>query len=921
MSESSKESVLARWRKRQASQSKTNDSEKVLALSGDQLRLWFLQKLSPGNPFYHYAELYRIEGELDRQKFERSLVEISKRHDVLRTLFPEENGKPRAKIIEETHVEINRHQLSSELDDSEIERLSVEEARKPFDLAKGPLWRVAFFEDGNRITHILFTMHHIITDKWSMQIIRDEIAVFYRGEGESLEPVRMGFQEFAGKIRDDDPKIIEYWKQRLDDAPDFLPIPTDFPRPITPSYNGRFLSAPLGQELSLRITEYCREHSTTPYVFLLSIYQILLSRISGLDRIAVGSPLTSRASVETERMVGFFDHTMVLLGEIDKAESFLDFLKKNIGVRREAVDNRDVRLDSILNAVNRPRTLTHNPLFQVMFIFHQVPLNPDFGDGVTLSYEPLDFHVAKFDLTLFVSESSKGLTPIFEYSTDLFSEDRINVYAEQFRNLIEFFLEDETKCIGSAFKALGSEEETIEEFANPGNSAEYQSVIRQISENFKNNGESPALKFGDETLTYSELDEWSGRIAAVVAERKAKVIGIELTRGWKPIASMIGVLRAGACYVPIDPTLPENRLSEHYSSAGVDLIIRESTGGRGPSEILFDSIPSADWTDIDIDDASTAYIIQTSGSSGKPKSVEVSHRNLNTSNSARYSFYEDHPGTFLLLSALTFDSSVAGIYWTLSNGGTLVVSEERIEQDMDRLAECFKANEVTHTLLLPSLYESLLRSISINELKSLRVVIAAGEALTSGICELHFSTVGGTRLYNEYGPTEATVWATGFEVPSEREFSHVPIGKPIPGYKVFILNENAEPVPIGVAGELVIGGGGVAAYRNADSDSFSESPFDSGEQIYRTGDECRWNPDGTIEFLGRIDGQLKLRGYRIEPGEIDFHIKEMPGIEDSLTFVWESGHRSKDEIHDLIENVGVGVADELLQKVLREEVK
>ena len=907
-------SLLSKWLNR----AKSSDQPKGLQprpeggkapLSLGQQRLLFLQQLYPENPFYHYADAYKFKGKLEVGSLIKSFEIAAERHEILRTKVVFENGRAFQQINDQPLLEISEYDLRN-LPESDREKasreLAVKEARKSLESPDGYLTRISILRLKEDEFLVVLTMHHIVMDKWSMHLLQKEIAEYYRkltnGESVNFSPLKIQYADYAYRqsLQKPNPENLAYWKNKLQNAVTFLDLPTDFPRPNRPTFRGAYSAQSFSQELSNRLKSFCRERNKTLYTVLLTAFKILLKRYSGAADILVGSPFTNRDEIALENVIGFFDDTLVLRSDLSNDPTFIELLERVWTTTQAAFAHKNMPFETLVKALKPDRYLNHNPLFQVMFIYHDVPATPDFGKDLEIEHEPFDFGVTKFDLTLFVAEDAGKITAIFEYAKDLFDEKTVERMHGHLRKLLEEIVENPNRPISELNILTDRELELFSEW-NETDSGEVKakSVIEWFAEQVATSPQRTAVSFQKNNITYEELNRRANCVANYLlkmAPDKRRPVGLLAEPSIEMIVGILGVLKAGLAYLPLDAEYPKKRLDFILkdSSAVVVLTQKHLSPSLSDDSVKFQTIdeiiafenseepvlPAA------IDGEDLAYVIYTSGSTGQPKGVCVTHRNLVHSTAARFDFYPNQPRSFLLMSSFSFDSSVAGIFWTLAAGGKLVLIPRRAEQDLNRLSEIFVSEEITHTLLLPTLYAALIKNLPKAAFDSLETIIAAGEACPKALVKEHFKCFPTVELYNEYGPTEATVWATGYRITHADAELNVPIGKPISNTRIYILDEDRNRVPIGVPGEMYIGGKGVAKgyFNNSEltNEYFIQNAFnpESPGKLYRTGDLGRYRSDGTVEFLGRKDDQVKVRGYRIELGEIQEAIKQNSTIRD-----------------------------------------
>lgn len=921
-----KESLLSQWKaKKKAGDvvekriSKAPEGA-VIPLSHSQQRLWFLQQLYPNSPFYNYSESYVFRGELQPENLIKAMELVCNDHDILRSTYHIEDGKTMLRVDPSAEMEVSRHDLSN-LDEAEArreaEKIMTADATKSFDLEHPPIVRIALIKIHAEEHILLVSLHHISTDKWSMRVLRDQLAAYYidlcSGIVPSVQKQDIQYSDYAYWLRNNevDDKQLGYWKDKLSGEIPLLNMPTDFQRPLQSSFKGgASYTQEFSKELSTNILTLSKKLETTPYVLLLSVYYVLLYRFSGQKDILIGTPITSRDQKVLEDLIGFFNDTVVLRTELSSEMSFTDLVAKVRKTTLEAFSNKDVPFDLLVKELKLERSLAINPFFQVMFLYHAVPTTPSFGKEVSLDHSFYDAGVSKFDLTLYISEEEGMLTSTFEYTSDLFEEKTINRFQEYYRILLEGITKNPDQSISGVPMLTDSEknlflDQTSSETKPFSSYTGIHEIIAGISENSPN---AQALTYNGISMTYGELDEKASIIATMLLKKIRKpneVIGLCVERSLDMIVGLVGILKAGCAYLPIDPEYPAQRIDFILEDAQVDIVITQNSlqtiFEEFKAELLFinEIDPSFTSETVEFPKVSSndlAYIIYTSGSTGRPKGVPISHKNILASTQGRLDFYENNPTAFLLMSSISFDSSKAGIFWTLCTGGNLVISEKRIEQDIARITDIIEAHKISHTLMLPSLYKLILENSATERLSSLNTVMVAGEACSTSLCKIHFGTMPQVALYNEYGPTEATVWCIAHKIEKEDTKGIVPIGKAVSGAQVYLLNPSHELVPYGAVGEIYIGGPGLAGHYMNRPDltdaAYIDNPFasESGTKLYKTGDLGRYNTRGTIEFLGRADHQVKIRGFRIELSEIEKIILQHQMVQDAVVVVEESSH-------------------------------
>ncbi len=890
----------------------------VVPLTSGQQRLWFLQRLLPDNPVYNYAESFIFKGELNEAALEHSLRRVFAENRILRAFYPYEYGSPVQVIDEASEVELRRFDLSAiPKVDREKQKLAIlmSDAKRHFNLDEFPLVRTALIKLTNMEHVFLLTMHHIIFDKWSMDLFIKELAAYYvaysnNREVEKKDATSLQFADYAfwRKNRELDASQMAYWKKKLGGEIPLLALPTDYPLPANPSYKGTSYRTKFSSDLSKRVLDLSKKMETTPYVLLLSVYYILLYKYSGQKDILVGSPISLRNDTAFENIMGFFDETVVLRTSLPSEITFSNLVKQVRMTVLEAFSNTDISFEALVKALSPKRSLSVNPFFRVMFIYHSVTEVSSFGPELQLSHSFFNPGVSKFDLTLYVANENGLLSTGFEYATDIFEESTIIQFQEHLRLLLETISAEPNQKIADITMLTKREKAIFLETPNPvqSNISSYTGVHHIIELVAKTRPDKTAVTFDGVSISYETLIRKAEIIAAALLAKIKKnneTVVLCAERSIDMIVGMLGILKAGCAYLPIDPNYPSERLDFILEDAKAAIILTQHSltpifDGSGKELVLIDTVQKTDTTTLvtmpQVNGDANAYIIYTSGSSGQPKGVPITHNNIINSTAGRLDFYPNNPDAFLLLSSISFDSSKAGIFWTLCTGGNLIITENRIEQDISKIGDLIQEHSVTHTLMLPSLYKLILEHGDVSNLGSLNTVMVAGEACVPGVVDLHFKKLPDARLYNEYGPTEACVWCMAHRVEKEDGSKGVPIGKPVAGSAIYLLNETMTLVPYGAIGEIFIGGPGISrGYINKpelSEASFVPNPFNQNgvDRLYRTGDLGRYRKDGAIEFLGRADQQVKIRGYRIELEELEKVLLSDSSITDAVAMVHES---------------------------------
>ncbi len=892
-----------------------------LTLSYTQQRVWFLQQLFPNNRAYNMSEAWRLLGTLDTAAMQHALQEVVRRHASLRTHFVAPDNLPMQQVATEVSLSLNMTDISH-LSPAEREetllQMVLAEGNHAFDLSRAPLLRASLIRLDSDDHVLQLVLHHIITDEWSNDIIWRELAASYTAAlAESTDEVfpqdTIQYSDYARWQRNQVEsgaldQQMRYWQDQLSGALQLLQLPADRPRAAQQSLRGGIVRHTLPAELLQGLKTISQEAGTTLYPTLLAAFQTLLYRYSGQEDVLVGTPIANRQRAETADVIGMFINTAVMRANVSADMTFRQLLDQVQQTVIDALANQDLPFDLLVQALHPERDLSYNPLFQTMFVFRSDNVERTLTG---LNFEPIkvDRGVSKFDLTLFAGEEDGRLMSALEFSADLFDRATAARMLDHWQVLLESIVADPETPVGLLPLLSGNERELVLNTWNNTDAPlpETRCLHELISAQAVHTPEAAAVISGEERLAYRELEDRANQLAHTLTRHgitPGTPVGLFSERAADMVVGILGILKASGAYVPLEPAYPAERIAFSLADTGAPVIVAQAH--------LVDDLPPTNAAVVIIDDAADitdepegapetavslndlAYIIYTSGSTGTPKGVMVTHGNLLASTMARKETYEKPVGRYLLLSSFAFDSSVAGIFWTLASGGTLVLPAPDDEKDVQKLARLIASEQVTHTLALPTLYRLLLTYAPPGSLDSLQLVIVAGEACPDDMGEKHYAMLPESALYNEYGPTEATVWCSVYRLPKDSDGGSVPIGHPISNSQLYILDNRLQPVPIGVPGELYVGGAGVTpgywqkpdltAQRFPTVDLLAQKK--SG-RVYRTGDLARWRADGQIEFLGRVDDQVKLRGFRIELGEIEALLLRHPDVTEAVVTVWE----------------------------------
>ncbi len=887
-------------------------------LSYAQERIWFMCQLEPQTPAYNMYDVVRLRGQLNPAILTQSFQALIHRHQILRTRFITADGRPYQQILANIDFDIavtNLQPLAQAEKEAKTQALILAEIRRPFDLAQCPLFRVSLLKQTDDDHILILTIHHIIFDEWSNELFWQELSALYqafsRGQTPALPDLPIQYADFTlwhkQRLNKQSETQLTYWKKQLGVEFPPLQLPTDRRRPAQQTFRGAVTWLNFPDDLYAQVKALNQTYGATTFMTLLAAFQLLLHRYTGQTDILIGTPIANRSHSQTKNIIGLFLNTLVMRANFTDNPRFDDLLKRTRQTALDGYAHQDLPFEELVDALQPPRNASYNPVFQVMFVHQKSALDEIDLPGLAVSEVPVDIGVSKFDLTLFVRESEQGLSAGLEYNTDLFDPATADRILSHFKTLTASIVANPQQSVSDLQFITPNEQNTLlHQWNDTRLDLPRPPQIQHFIEKYAVQTPEAVAVVDDTTqLTYRQLDRRANQLAHFLQKLGVgpnSPVGLALERSVDMVVAILGVLKAGGAYLPLDPAYPPDRLAFMLTDTQAPVLLTlQKLADSLPKSAAQTVFIDAEWKAIAQENTTApliattpenlAYVIYTSGSTGKPKGVPVSHRNLVHSTSARFEFYKNRVDRFLLLSSFTFDSSMAGIFWTLCQGGTLALPPQRIEQDMQQLAATIAERKISHILTLPSLYAILLEQTKPAQLASLRTVIMAGEECRQGLVKRHYARLPQAALFNEYGPTEGTVWSTAYKIPATFTGDRVPIGRPIPNMQNYILDRYGQPVPIGVPGELCIGGAGVTqGYLNRPeltAEKFVEYTF-AGQppaRLYRTGDLARYLPDGNIEFLGRLDYQAKIRGFRIETGEIEVTLSQHPAVRQAVVVV------------------------------------
>lgn len=895
---------------------------KAFPLSFAQQRLWLMDQLEPGNPSYNISGGLLFSGELKIEALERAFTEIARRHASLRTVFAKVDNQPAQFIAPPQPVSLSITDLS-ELPiaerEAELKDLAHTEARRPFDLAHGPVWRVQLVRLGAAEHVLLLSLHHIIGDGWSLRILVNEISSLYQafssGRPSPLPELKIQYVDYAAWQREWQEKIVEghidYWKAQLGGPLPALELPADSARPAIRSYRGAHLPLSFSLEETDALRQLSRRHGMTLFMTLLAGWQILLWRYTGEADIVVGSPIANRPRRELETLIGFFVNTLALRTSISGEITVREMMKRVREVCLDAYAHQDVPFEMLVEELAPERNLSHTPLFQVMMALQDaLPKNIELPD-VTLKVLDVDNGTAKFDLTLALENGAEGLSGYLEYNTDLFESHTIDRMASHYRTLMLAMVADQEQRIQSLSMLSAAEQDqllvqwnqTATDFPSGQSLAELISIQVQHAPN------ALAVVGGEKQLTYEQLNKSANQLARRLKDLRVgpeTCAAIYLERSPEWITSLLAVLKTGAAYLPIDPASPAERVAFMLEDAHARVLLTTSAqatklAGHSAQVICLDSEwntlanESAENLEITTEPDSVAYVIYTSGSTGRPKGVAVTHRGLlNLVHWYRQAFALNRADRSTQMAGLGFDATVWEVWPQLASGASIYLAKEEARISAEALRDWLVAEQITVSYVPTPLTEALL-SLDWPSNTALRFLITGGDTLHRFPAPSHPFVV-----MNGYGPTENTVVVSSGTVEPNEQSGLLPhIGKPIANVQVYVLGPQLEVVPIGVVGELYVGGAsqarGYVGHPEITAERFVPNPYarNGGERLYRTGDLVRYLADGNLEYIGRTDQQVKIRGYRIELGEIEAVLEQHDEVDEAIVTTHEQGGQKR----------------------------
>jgi amino acid adenylation domain-containing protein/non-ribosomal peptide synthase protein (TIGR01720 family) len=874
-----------------------------LPLSYAQERQWFLWQLNPESCAYHVPGALRLSGRLDKAALQRSFDSLLARHESLRTRLHLQGERMTQEVLATASLVIDEQRV----DEAQLKARVEAEIERPFDLAQGPLLRVSLLCLGEEEHVLVLVQHHIVSDGWSMQVMVQELmqlyAAYSQGQELQLPALPIQYADYALWQRSwmeagEKSRQLEYWQALLGGEQPVLELPLDHSRPAQQSFRGARLDLALEPALVAGLKGMAQREGATLFMVLLASFQALLCRYSGQQDIRIGVPVANRNRVETERLIGFFVNTQVLKADFEPQLTFGQLLAQTKRRALEAQAHQDLPFEQLVEALQPERSLSHNPLFQVMFN-HQASAQAEAGErqlpGLRIASLEWDSQSAQFDLSLDTQEVGECIWASLTYATDLFTAATVQRMTGHWLGLLRAMVADSaTRVQELALLDAEERQQMLHQWNDTARDYPLQRNVQQlIEEQVARAPEAPALKFGSVSLNYAELNRRANRLAHRLMEAGVGpdvLVGLAVERSIEMVVGLLAVLKAGGAYVPLDPEYPRERLAYMLDDSGVKLLLTQSTLldqlpiPQGLQTLALDQLDAqlASYSEhnpgIVLHGENLAYVIYTSGSTGQPKGAGNRHSALTNRLCWMQEAYQlDVSDSVLQKTPFSFDVSVWEFFWPLMTGSRLVVAAPGDHRDPARLVNLINAEQISTLHFVPSMLQAFLQDSGVSSCQSLKRIVCSGEALPVDAQQQVFAKLPQAGLYNLYGPTEAAIDVTHWTCVDEGRDA-VPIGQPIANLGCYILDGNFEPVPVGVLGELYLGGVGLARgyHRRAalTAERFIAHPFINGERLYRTGDLARYRADGVIEYAGRIDHQVKLRGLRIELGEIEARLLE-----------------------------------------------
>ena len=882
-------------------------------LSYAQQRLWFIDKMG-GSSQYNMPSAYRLEGELDRDAFARAFSEVVQRHEILRTNFVEEHEGVFQHIhdtIDLPLVEVDLTALPAAEREREVHRIFNQDAVAPYDLENSPLIRIHLLILGEREFVTIVNMHHIVSDGWSIDVLIREFGELYAayrdGRQPRLAPLPIQYADYAqwqrtwlqGAAMDEQ---LKFWRTQLEGIPAVHNLPLDHARSSQQDFSGGTHLQEFDPGLSARIRQFCIEQDVTPFMFLLTAFALLVHRYSNESDVVIGTPIAGREHRQTHSLIGFFVNTLVIRSRLEAGLAFDELLRRSKSTILDVFAYQHTPFEFLVEEIKPARSLSYNPIFQLMFNFQSVGQSELVLPGLSLAPLFTRTGVTKFDLSVDVTDFKGGMVVNWGYKTSLFREDKVARFAHSYRLLIENALSNPHEDIERLPILPAGDRDLLLQWNRTDHPFPDTCIHTLFETQAARTPDAVAVSYAGTQLSYAQLDARSNQLAHLLVDQGLAhdtLVGVCMERSPEMVVALLGILKTGAAYVPLDPGYPDDRIRFMANDAQVRLILTQdvllprwqdfeipgvSLNGAGSAHL--DNYPRTPAT-VQVLPTSLAYVIYTSGSTGKPKGVMNSHRALvNRIDWMQREYLLQSDDRVLQKTPYSFDVSVWEFFWPLVTGARIVMARPDGHKDPHYLREVIQKEGITTLHFVPSMLSSLLDAVDWGDITGVRRVFASGEALSRALVDRYLATGTTAPLHNLYGPTEAAIDVSYWDCRNVIEEPSIPIGRPISNVQLHVLDALCQPVPIGCFGELHIGGVAVArgyvGNPQLTCEKFIPDPFSSvtGARLYKTGDLARWLPGGYLEFAGRLDHQVKLNGLRIELGEIEAHLRAQPEVRD-----------------------------------------
>ncbi|WP_198299747.1 non-ribosomal peptide synthetase [Tumebacillus avium] len=878
------------------------DRTQTLPLSFAQQRLWFFDQLVQDEAAYIMPSFYRLTGPLEIAALEDSLGAIALRHESLRTVFRTEDNVPQQVILPPSRVELPLEELS----EAELEDRMRQDARVKFDLEKGPLFRAKLYRTGDEEFALMIVMHHIISDGWSLTVFMQELMAQYEafrtGQPAELAPLSIQYADFAAWQRDwlqgeVLAKQLSYWKEQFTGEVPVLQLPTDLPRPAVQRFHGAYHRVELSAGLLQGLKTLCSEQGATLFMTLLTAYKTLLHRYSGQEDIVVGTPIANRTLAQTEPLIGFFANTLALRTDLSGNPSFRELLGRVREGAFGAFAHQDLPFEKLVEELQIERDMSRTPVFQTMFVMQNTPEQHLQLADLTVTPQNVYTDEAEFELTLIAEETAGGLVLEFNYNTDLFVEATISRMAAQFQLLLEAIAQQPDEAV-AALPLLTPEEFELMKLWNttakdfPAHLTVQEMFERQVDRD----PDALAVEYNGEQLTYGQLNRKANQLARTLREAGVQadsLVGIMAKPSLEMIVAVLAVLKAGGAYMPLDIATPRERVLTVLTGSGTQWFLtyldqpQDLSGFTGTVyDLTSPELYAADDSNLPVQNGPEHLfvVLHTSGTTGVPKGVMLEHRNLVCFVDAFQEIFRIQPeDRFLQQATLAFDNSLEEIFPALLSGASLFIVNKYDFLDMAHMSDFVRDKEITAIATTSLVTKELNKYLKDH---SLRILLSGGDALKKS----YLTSFTGVELYNTYGPTETTVFSSLYLCDGS-EGEMIPLGQPIFNEQVWILDKCQNPAPLGVTGELFIGGlavgRGYLDRPELTAEKFIENPFAPGQRLYGTGDLARWMPNGILEFVGRADHQVKIRGFRVEVSEIEANLIQHEKVKETIVVTYE----------------------------------